>query len=293
MRHTWRAWWVLSVLAWICWASPSAQADISFGVNAPRGKAEAQENWTELATYLSSTVRQPVSLVPLQVADLVAMVQKEQIDFVLANPVQAVALQEQFGAQTVATLQTHQGSKFAGVIIAKKGSGITKGTDLRGKKVWSLRKSSAGAYMFQAYHLHQQGIQVPQDFGAFQETPKQDDLVMAVHKGFIDAAFVRTGILESMAKEGSIKLEDFVIVDQRNDKDFQFLHSTQLYPEWYVMAHRRTDGNLVKQLKTALLQLKPETKAAQAAEIQGFIEPLPLDNLKKAMQVLKAGPYSQ
>lgn len=278
----------------IFYLNNSGFAEIRMGVNAERGELKAIEKWGELAKYLSSETGQTVKLVPLLVSNILDAAKNGEADILLANPLFTVIIKEKHNFNPIATLNETTGSQFAGVIIASRGSGITKGTDLKGKKVMSLKfKVAAGAYLFQAYHLYQQGIDVHKDFASFTEAKKQDDIVLAVKAGLIDAGFIRSGQLESMEKEGKIKIDEFVIVDQRTDPRFPFVHSTVLYPEWFFSTTAKMDQNLVARIKGALLKLKPENKAAKTADINGFIEPLSLDGLKKAMKTLKVAPYDK
>jgi len=130
------------------------------------------------------------------------------------------------------------------------------------------------------YYLRQQGIDAYKDLANYKQGDKQDDLVMMVQRGLLDAAFIRTGVLESMEKEGRIKIDDFVIVDQRHDDNFSLLHTTPLYPEWYVSAMPNVDTAVVQKMKTALLKLAPAMPAAKTANINGFVAALPLDTMK-------------
>jgi len=264
-------------------------AEISFGVNAPRGANEALATWGELGKYLSAEVGQPVHIVPLKVSDLVAEVVLKDIRFVLVQPVQMVYLQDIFHATPLVSLNSPLGPRFAGVIIAKKGSGITHAESLKGKKVVGMSKTAAAGYMLQAYHLLRRGIDVHKDFASFQQAQKQDDLVMLVQKGIADAAFVRSGLLEDMEKEGKLKVADFEIIDQKSGDNFAPVHTTVLYPEWYVAATAKTDAALAQRVKAALLRLTSTTEAARVARINGFVEPLALDEWKAVVAALRVG----
>jgi ABC-type phosphate/phosphonate transport system substrate-binding protein len=264
-------------------------AEIHFGVNAPRGVNEALTTWGELGKYLSAEVGQPVKIVPLKVMDLVADVVLQDIRFVMVNPVQMVHLQDIFHATPLVSLNSPLGPRFAGVIIAKKGSGITHAEALKGKRVVALGRTAAAAYMLQAYHLLKRGIDVHKDFASFQPAQKQDDLAMLVQKGVADAAFVRSGLLEEMEKEGKLKVADFEIIDQKRGDDFAPVHTTVLYPEWYVAATAKTDAALAQRVKAALLRLTSTTEAARVARINGFVEPLALDEWKALVAALRVG----
>ncbi|CAK0748332.1 PBPb domain-containing protein [Gammaproteobacteria bacterium] len=271
----------------------TAWAEVSVGILAPRGELLTITHWAEFGKYLGQEIGQPVTIQPLSPPKVIPNAKDGRVNFVLSHAGHTVTIQEQFGGTVLATLNSKAGAQFAGVIVAKQGSGITQTQQLKGKNVMSLDKSAAGAYIFQAYHLMQKGIDPYRDLASFKEGKKQDDLILAVSSGLIDAAFVRTGVLENMAKEGKIKMSDFVIVDQRTDDGFPLVHTTQLYPEWYLTSIAGTPPELAQVVKAAALKLAATAPAAQAAEIKGFIEPLPLDTMKDALRALKLPPYDK
>jgi len=272
--------------------STVAIAQVKVGVLAPRGALKAMGKWTELGKYLGGKIGQEVKIIPVSVSKGIDKAAKGDFDFFLSNPVQTLILKKSNGWQPIASMEKNSGQKFAGVIISKKGSGITKSADLKGKKVMSLKiNKAAGAYIFQAYHLQQNGIDVGSDLGSLKEGRKQDDLVFAVKAGAIDAAFVRSGLLENMAKSGKIKIDDFEIVDQRTDDGFNLVHTTILYPEWFLSASGNTDAKLVASITAAALSLTKDSKAATKARIKKFVAPLPLGDLETALSSLGVPPF--
>lgn len=270
-----------------------ARAEITIGVLAPRGELVTITIWSAFSKYLSQEIGQPTAIRPLSPPKVVSTAKGGNLNFVLSHAGHTIAIQEQLAGKVLLTLNSNVGSQFAGVIVAKKGRGITEVQHLKGKNVMSLSKEAAGAYVFQIFHLMQKGIDPYRDFASFKEGKKQDDLILAVNAGIIDAAFVRTGILEKMTKEGKIQKEDFVVVDQRIDNDLPLVHTTRLYPEWYLTALPGTTPAVVEAVKSAALKLTPAIPAAKTAGIKGFIEPLPLDGMKEALQALKLPPYDK
>lgn len=270
-------------------------ATIKIGVNAHRGADHVKEQWSALAQHLTRELGEPVEMIPLRVASLLSDVRRKRVDFVFSNPVQAVVLNAYLRTVPMVTLNTNAGSQFAGVIVAKKGSGITKSQDLIGKKVVSMRfKVAAGGYIFQTYHLLKKGIDPHKDFASIMQLRSQDKLIEVVDRGIADAAFVRSGLLEKMAKAGEIKMDDFVVIDHQDPNDqVPFVHTTRAYPEWYISSMPKTDEGVVKRLTAALLALPPNSQAARTANIKGFVKPLPLDNLKIALQTLHVPPYTR
>lgn len=273
---------------------PNAIAkDLEIGVLAPRGELKASTRWQEFGQYLSKEIGVNVQIVPLPPARVIAAADSGKIDFLLSHSPHTVYVEEKLDARVLATLNTKAGPRFGGVIVAKKGAGILSVTDLKGKSVMSLKfKAAAGAYIFQAYHLLQQGIDPHKDFASIREGKKQDDLVLAVKNGLIDAAFVRTGLLENMQREGKIKLDEFEIVDSRKSKDFNLLHSTELYPEWCMSALPGVSEDIVGKMTDALFKLKPDMPAAKKASILGFVQPVELDGIKQALRTLHIAPYN-
>lgn len=265
-------------------------ADFRFAVNAPRGPLEAQK-WEPLTQYLSQAVGKTVQLVPLPPAKIDDAVERGEVDFALVNPVSAVIVLEKGGAKSLATMSAKGTPQFAGVIISRKGSGITKSADLKGKNVLAYQfGTSAGAWVFQTYHVMQKGVN-PSDFGSFVESKKQDDIPLAVKSGIADVGFVRTGVLEAMQKEGKLSVNDFTIVDERKG-ELPFVYSTVPYPEWFMVASKKTPDDVADKVKAAILALKPSDEAAKAASIDGFVKPISLDGLKAALKALKVVPYA-
>jgi ABC-type phosphate/phosphonate transport system substrate-binding protein len=153
-------------------------------------------------------------------------------------------------------------------------------------------KAAAGAYMFQAYHLLKKGIDPHKDLASLKEGKKQDDLVLAVKAGLIDAAFVRSGMLEALEKEGKIKMADFDIVDARQGDGLALVHSTDLYPEWYLAAMPGVPTEVAAHIKTAVLRMTPDMAVTKTLGVQGFVEPLSLEGVKEMLRALKIPPYN-
>lgn len=275
-------------LAHTLWA-----AEFKLGVLAPRGELEAQTRWSAFTDYLSAQIGQKVTVVPLHPSKVVPAAEAGEVDLVLSHAVHMAYFQDRLGSTPVATMNGEAGSHFAGVIVAKKGSGITTAEHLKGKKVMGLDfKAAAGAYMFQAYHLLKKGIDPHKDLASLKEGKKQDDLVLAVKAGLIDAAFVRSGLLESLEKEGKIKMADFDIVDARQGDGFSLVHSTDLYPEWYLAALSRVSPEMAAQIKTAVLRMTPDMAVTKTLGMKGFVEPSSLEAVKVMLRALKIPPYN-
>ncbi len=271
----------------------SAQAEVKLGILANRGEVQALSAWSEFASYLSRAVGDEVKLVPLPIDRIVPAVSGNEVNFMITNPVLSAAAAKRHGATPLATIDPGEGVRFGGVIIANAKAGITSGEQLKGRKVMCYSPGSAGAYTFQRYHLFKQGIDVTKDFAVFQEAKKQDDIVLAVRAGMMDAGFVRTGLVESMAATGKLGANDLVVVDRVDDPSFGYARTTALYPEWFLSASPKADPALAAKIKAAALRLPATSPAAQAAEVKKFEEPAELDGLAALLTELKMPPFDQ
>ncbi len=86
---------------------------------------------------------------------------------------------------------------------------------------------------------------------------------------------------------------DFAVLDEKQNPDFILRHSTALYPEWYFCANPGTDADLQARMKQALLAVKDTSELAQSAKIKGFVDALPLDGLRQALQTLNIPPFDK
>ncbi|CAK0758149.1 phosphonate transport system substrate-binding protein [Gammaproteobacteria bacterium] len=268
-------------------------AEIMFGVMANRGELLATTEWTEFSHYLAEKIGQPVRLMTFPIDRTFDIVKAKGVDFVLTNPAQTAGLEEKFGARPLASWRKDGEENFGGVIVVNPQSGITHAADLKGKRVAAYSPESAGGYVFQRYHLLQAGVDVTKDLAELRFTKKQDDILLLVKAGLMDAGFVRTGVLESMAAVGKLAMSDVVVLDKVEDSGSAKARTTPLYPDWFVSAAAGTDAALVAKVKTALLALPANSPAAKAAKIDGFVAPLPRDKLIVMLKALKLNPFDK
>ncbi len=283
-----------AVIAGILIGTAPAMADFTIGVMAPRGGIKASKRWQPLAKYLAEQTGEKVKLMPVKPDRVLTAVKKGTIDVVLANPLLSATIVATVpGSKPVAGLRKKSGDTFAGVIFSKAGSGIKTSADVKGKKVLGFKiGKSAGAYLFQAYHLKLANINIPDDLASIKSGKSQDAVVLAVNIGVADVGFVRTGILESMAKEGKVKLADFTIVDGKTGPG-GLVSSTDYYPEWQLITLPQLDAARSAKIGKAALGLKASSPAAKAGKIVGFVAPADLTSVIDMMKALKIKPFNK
>lgn len=264
-------------------------AELTMLVNAPRSPINAQKKWSAFADYISKATGEPVKIVAVAPGKTEAFARTGKADIMLVNPVMASLVSHRYKGELLATLNRNSGSRFGGVIISKKGSGITRAKDVRGKSVMTYKKASAAAYTFQMDHLKKHGISEA-DFASARIAKRQDDIVLAVRAGVVDVGFVKTGLLEAMAKEDKISLNDFEIVDRKSE-GYAHAHSTILYPEWYLLATSTQGKKHSSKITGAALSLTPDNPASKKAKIKGFVKPVNMKDLDATLRSMRVAPF--
>ncbi len=282
------------LLGYVC----QAGAQVKIGVLAKDGPAKALKQWSATGEYLTAKIGQPVEIVPLGFDKVLPAVAAGEVDFFLVNSSMFITAKVKYGAVPIATMvNSRQGkalNSFGGVVITSAyNDSINSFADLKGKKFAAVSKSSFGGWQMAYKEFVDAGIDPFKDFASMEFSNKHDNVVFAVQNEEVDAGTVRTDTLERMAAAGSIIMEDFKIIGEKKSADFPFVFSTKLYPEWPLGKVAATDKALAAKVVAALKELKPEDKAAVAAKIVGWTDPLDYSGVEALQKSLHVGAYAK
>lgn len=296
MRNSMKKIWVMGMaLVVSAMFVAAAQAEIKIGVLALRGAPKVMKEWAATGEYLTGKMGEPVTIMPLEFSAIEPMLKDGKIDFALANSAFFVEVEKLYGAKAVAMQINSAGGRpvkeFGGVIFVRKDSPIQNLSDLKGKKFMVVKAFSFGGGQMAMRLLLQNGIDYKKDFAEFKEGGKHDNVILAVKNGAMDAGTVRTDVMEAMAAEGKIAMSDFKIINQVKDS-FPFVHSTELYPEWPMIAAKHVDADKVKKLGEALMAVKSDSDAAKKAGILGWAPPADFKSVRECLKALKYGAFA-
>ncbi len=284
------------VTALIILCAGTASAEIKIGVLAKRGADVAIAQWGPTGDYLTEKIGEKATIIPLKFENIEHMVKEGKIDFLLANSAFFVEMEKKYQARAIATMVNSVGGKpmdtFGGVIFVKKDSPIQTLADIRGKKFMVVDFSSFGGAHMAWRLLLENGIDPKKDTAAFLEGKKHDNVVLAVLNGVADVGSVRSDTLERMQDEGKIKMADFRIINQIHD-DFPFVHSTQLYPEWPMVAMAHTSADVAAKVTEALKAVTPDSPSAKAGKIFGWKDAADFSPVRECLTIIKYGPFAQ
>lgn len=284
--------WVLVFIAVIS-TNTLAQAaqKVTIGVLAIRGQATLEE-WAPTIAYLNKRLPDyNFQAIPLTLETAKTAAIQQEVDFLCTQPGIYIELEQLYGATRLLTMI----EQVNGVRLASFGSVIfTKATrddirdlaDLKGKTFMAVGKDSFAGYYAPWRELKLHAINPHSDFAnlSFSDFP-QDKVVYAVLNGQADAGSVRTGVLEEMAQEGTISLQDIKVLNVKKDA-FPFALSTSLYPNWPFAKLRHTNEELARLVTLALL-----SKPGSEADSTCWITPLDYTPVSDCLKELQVSPY--
>lgn len=281
-------------------AAGEAPHIVRIGVLAFRGSAHAKQVWTPTADYLSTKVPGHVFvIVPLRHEELRGATARGELDFVFTNSGHYVELESELGISRIVTLKKPFGmdtrNVFGAVLFTRAGrADIRDLTDLRGKSFAAVARNAFGGFQMAWREMSARGIDPFADLSsvAFLGLP-QDRVVFAVRDGQADVGTVRTGVLETMAREGKIDIGDFRVLQRRTIAGSDLLLSTALYPEWPFAKTHNTPFELAEKVAVALLAMEPDGTAMRAAGYAGWTVPLDYQPVHNLFRDLRIGPYAR
>ncbi len=275
----------------------AAEQPVRVGVLANKGQERCLAEWSPTIEYLNQALDGPrFSLEPLDFEQIAQAVAQGRVEFVLANSSIYVELEAAYGVSRIATMKipgvSGAYSLFGGVIFCRADrAGITGLHDLRGKTFAAVDPQSFGGWRMAWREMKAAGLDPARDLKELRFGGTHDAVVLAVLAGAVEAGTVRTDILERMASENVISLDEFRILNPQPRDQVPFLRSTPLYPEWPMARVRHTPAALAERVAMALLAMPAESPAASAAAYAGWTIAEDYRPVHQCLQDLKLGPY--
>ncbi|MFZ2196127.1 MAG: phosphate/phosphite/phosphonate ABC transporter substrate-binding protein [Thermodesulfovibrionales bacterium] len=258
-------------------------AEIKFAILPRLSVIEMKNMFKPLEEYLTKEVGEKVSLIfTKDFTSFKEMIKSGQADLGFANPIIYVQLKKELDIEPLAlSAEFKAGTKFRGIIIARKDSGISKLQDLKGKKLIFVDKDSAAGYIFQMLLLSKAGMDIQKDFTMLPFAKKHENVTYAVSIGTADAGGIREDDFEKMKTK--VDITKLAIVGY-----------TDYFPNWPVFATPIANKDATKKIKAALLKLKPgdplSGKIVGSAKLDGFVavKDKDYDELRKAAKIAGA-----
>ena len=270
---------------------------VKIGYMLCNSEQETSQRFLPLTRYLSDKVGVDFVMVPVDTNDFDKRFKNGEFTFTHTNSILYIILREHHGVELLASEKRGKfGSRTAGSIIARKDSGITKLSDIRGKRMAFGPMLAPTGYLAEYDLMLAAGINPENDLGHYtipSGSFKHEKLIYGVLYGQYDVAAAPVLDIETMTREGKISTDDIVILAQ-----------SVPVPYCTFAVAKGTDPALVKKVKDALMALKPsdtaevdgETlKVMKAAWIDGYEELLDsdYDPLREMAKRVNMPPYQK
>ncbi|MBL8429195.1 MAG: PhnD/SsuA/transferrin family substrate-binding protein [Dechloromonas sp.] len=268
-----------------------------FAVLTVRAKVETEKRWQPLIDHLNrANPQRKLELLALNYPELESAIREKRVDFALTQPGHYIMLtrHESLPSPLASLIETHDGkpvySLSGTILVRSERKDIQNLADLAGKRIATITKTSLASYQAQAYELLKRGINLTTDATIIETGQPQDKVVQQLLDGQVDAAFVRGGLIEAMAREQKLDIGRVRVLNARDD-GFPLAHSTPLYPQWVLAAMPWTDDGFARHLAASILTIPHGGEVAAASAIHGFSIPGDYRQVEEVMQRLRLPPF--
>lgn len=226
---------------------------------------EISKRITPLAETLS--VKLNVKVEPVVASDFQEYEQRlkrDDIKIGYENPYVYVRVSDQQEVLAMAS-KGRDGNRFRGIIITRADSDIIEISDLKGKTVSIVSRSSAGGFLSQKVTLQEHGLDVDKDLQLEEALDnKQENVIFSVYYGDADAGFIRESALN--------KVDAYVPKSQ-----IRVIKRTAWLPNWALSVSRSLPVGIRQAIKNIVLGLSKDHKALKALRIDNFLPASDID----------------
>jgi phosphonate transport system substrate-binding protein len=253
--------------------------EIKLGVLPRLSATELTTMFSPLAEYLSRETGRKVTLVLAKDFDTFEKQVKDgELDLAFSNPLVYAQLKKTSDLAPLGlAAEKKGGTRFRGVIVVRKDSGIDDLRALKGKRLIFVDEDSLGGYIAQALLLKKQGFDLGRDFVKLPFAKKHDNVTMAVFNKAAEAGGIREDDLE--------KMKDKIDLSQ-----LKILAYTEYFPNWPLFATPRLSPAARDATKAALLKLRGSDPVLEAAKLTAFapVSDGDYDGLREAARIVGA-----
>ena len=181
---------------------------VKIGYMLCNSEQETTRRFLPLTRYLSDKVGVDFVMVPVDTNDFEKRFKNGEFTFTHTNSVLYVVLRENHGVELVASEKRGKfGARTVGTIIARKGSGIEKLADIKGKRMAFGPMLAPTGYLAEYDLMLAAGINPENDLGHYtipSGSYKHEKLIYGVLYGKYDVAAAPLIDIENMTREGKI-----------------------------------------------------------------------------------------
>lgn len=209
---------VVLVLSFFAVPSVWAKDKLVMGVHPYKPVGDLYKMFKPIADYVSQKTGKPVEFhINKNYAETVDAVGKGDMDFAYIGPALYVEARSKYNVTPLAQISNDGKPSFYGVIVVKKGSGISSLKELKGRTFAFGDRESTLTHIVPLYMLIEAGVQLT-DLKQYAFVGTHDNVALNVVRGSFDAAGLQPDIAAKYKDQGleviarSVDLPEHVFV---------------------------------------------------------------------------------
>ncbi|NNK16423.1 MAG: PhnD/SsuA/transferrin family substrate-binding protein, partial [Sulfitobacter sp.] len=280
---------------------PQPITELTLGILATEGATRVLEAWTPTQALLNraaSAQNLPYrfKIEPHTDTSLISGLGEGDIDLLLGDPATFVVAEVEEGVRALLSVaHMWDGTTYdrtGAVVFVRNDSNILRFDDIAGKRIMGVTANELTGWQlalqeFRKYRLNPDDIAADVLFSG----GNQREVVYGVQNGLIDVGVIRAGILEYLAQQGAISLDDFRPIQPIVHDGYPFWASTPLYPDWVMAAMPDVPEDALALLIDTLLKVSPSSVEFQAANGVLWQAPQNYQAVHELLISLRARPY--
>lgn len=275
--------------------------ELTLGILANEGATRALEAWTPTQALLNGAAEQQQSpyrfrIEPHTNTSLFEELETGGVDVFLGDPAAFVTAEVDYNARAFLSVgHMWEGATYdqtGAVVFARSDSNIRRFQDIRGRRVMGVTAHELTGWKlaqqeFRKYRLEPKEIASDVLFSG----GNQREVVYAVQNRLVDVGVIRAGVLESLAQQGVIDLNDFRPIAPLSHEGYPFWVSTPLYPDWVLAAASDVPDDALALMIDTLLRLDVGSPVSQATGGIVWQAPQNYQSVHELLISLRARPY--
>ena len=233
-------------------------ADLTLGITPRFAPEELAARVTPLKERLESAIGKSIEIVVSpDFKDFERRLKEGEIDIAYVDPTLYPSASDVVDAVAMSS-EGASGARLRGIVITRTDSSIVSLEDLKGHSVSIVSFKSTGGYLSQKVALEKEGIDL-EDL-QMQEAidNKQENVVMSVFFGDVDAGFI---------DEDALHIADNYVPPNQ----IRVIQRTAWMPNWAIAVKRSLPDEVKTKLRDTLVGLSADDAALKALNVKAFV----------------------
>ena len=264
--------------------------ELTIGINTSTNYANSSKIWQPTISYLNRSFKDyKFRVMYVKYSDIKDNIKNEEIDFLIIEPSLFVTLEKKFNLTLLGSVVRNKDKKNitgkSAVIFSNSDrADINILDDIHGKR---LLVNSINAYSTKIAfgELLSDGLNPQLIFTNINELENgsDEDIVYKILSSKSDIGIVESGVIENMIKNNIIRKDSIKILNQKKDKNYPYIRSTEIYPDILIAKLSHTSEQDAKKLLSSLFLIQPSSQAAESANISSWYIPDRYDKVEELL----------